>query len=81
MEKEGLNVFSPITHSHPLYDLGMRGDWDFWKRIDVEYLRLSEKIVVLMLPGWLESKGVTAEIKLAKEMGIPVEYLQPSLLE
>jgi hypothetical protein len=81
MEKEGLNVFSPITHSHPLYELGMRGDWDFWKRVDIEYIRLSEKIVVLMLPGWLESKGVTAEIKIAKEMGIPIEYLQPSLLE
>lgn len=80
MVTEGLNVFSPITHSHPLYEIGMRGDWDFWKKIDTEYLRLSAKVVVLMLAGWLESKGVTAEIKLAKEMGIPVEYLDPKTI-
>jgi hypothetical protein len=81
MESEGLNVFSPITHSHPLHEIGMRGDWEFWKRIDTEYLRLSEKVVVLMMPGWVESAGVTAEIKLATSMGIPVEYLSPKLLD
>jgi len=81
MESEGLNVFSPIVHSHPLHEAGMRGDWDFWRRVDIEYLRLSEKVVVLMLDGWLESVGVQAEIKLAKEMGIPIEYLDPKRIE
>lgn len=81
METEKLNVFSPITHSHPLHEIGMRGDWEFWKAVDMEYLRISEKVVVLMLPGWVESVGVQAEIKIAKSMGIPVEYLDPKKLD
>jgi len=30
--------------------------------------------VVLTLEGWRESKGVAAEIEIAKQLGIPVEY-------
>jgi hypothetical protein len=30
-----------------------------------------------MLDGWKDSKGVTEEIKIAKEWGIPVRYLDP----
>jgi hypothetical protein len=32
--QDGYNVFSPITHSHPLHKLGLKGDWEFWKKID-----------------------------------------------
>jgi len=71
------NVFSPITHSHPLSLSGLRGDWEFWQKIDVEYLRLSERVVVLQLPGWDTSVGVTAEVEIAKQMGIPIHYLIP----
>lgn len=76
------NVFSPITHSAPLHDIaGMRGDWSFWKRIDTEYLRVSRRLVVLKIPGWEESVGVQAEIRLAKQMDIPIVYLDPTECE
>jgi hypothetical protein len=71
----GWNVFSPITHSHPLHLAGLRGDWEFWKRIDEEYLTLSKRIVILTLPGWRESVGVTAEIKIARDQGIEIYFL------
>ena len=32
-------------------------------------------LMVLMLDGWVESVGVQAEIKIAKELGIPVQYI------
>ena len=31
-------------------------------------------MIVLMLPGWAESKGVRIEIEAAEELGIPVSY-------
>lgn len=72
-----LNIFSPITHSHPLHKAGMNADWKTWKRIDTEYLRLSKQLYVLTLEGWKESVGVTAEIKIAQQLGIPIYYLDP----
>lgn len=78
IKTHGLNVFSPITHSHPLHELGaLDGSWDFWKRIDTEFLDCSCRMIVLALPGWRDSVGVQAEIKIAQEQKIPVVYLAP----
>ena len=76
--KKGVFVFSPITHSH---SIAMAGDlpksWEYWMQYDILILERCCKVIVLMLEGWKESKGVQAEIKIAGEMGIPVEYLEP----
>jgi hypothetical protein len=72
------NVLSPITHSHPLHEIGQcDGDWKFWEKIDREFIQCSQRMVVLMLDGWRISEGVQAEIKIAQEAGLPVEYLLP----
>ena len=69
------NVFSPITHSHPMHLQGLDGDWEFWKRIDTEYLEMSQRMVVLTIDGWFESTGVQAEIKIARGLRIPVYFM------
>jgi hypothetical protein len=72
----GWNVFSPITHSHPLHTLaGMQGDWKFWEKIDTEYLECSNSIVIFRLPGWEDSVGVTAEIKIAHRLKLDIYFL------
>jgi hypothetical protein len=69
-------VFSPISMSHPMAeDGGLRGDWDTWEQFDRAYLSLSKKVVVLTLDGWERSKGVAAEMEIARQLGIPVEFL------
>lgn len=74
----GWNVFSPIVHSHPLAVIaGLNGDWDFWRTIDEGFLQVSERIVVLRLPGWQESVGVTAELEISAGLSLPVHYLDP----
>jgi hypothetical protein len=78
VENPKLNVFSPITNSHPLHVVGMRGDWETWKRIDTQYLRLCKAIIVLKLDGWTCSVGVTEEIKIAKKLGMRISYLDPT---
>jgi hypothetical protein len=76
----GWNVFSPITHSHPVHVMcpDVRGDWEFWKKIDTEYLQISQRIVVLTVPGWRKSTGVTAEIEIANQLGHDVFFLHPA---
>jgi len=62
-------IFCPIAHMHSIaasYDLPR----------DKEFIKLSSKMIVAMMSGWKTSKGVQAEIKMARELGIPVEYME-----
>lgn len=71
---EGHNVFSPISHSHPI-SLHMDNslDHDFWLKQDLSFLeRWADEMVILMLPGWSESKGVDREIKAATKFNLPI---------
>lgn len=74
----GNHVFSPISHTHPI---ALNGNlpigWDYWADYDRLMLSICTHLVVLMLDGWRESTGVTAEIKIAREMGLIVEYMHP----
>jgi len=76
--KAGNNVFSPISHTHEIgLILGDAVDHDFWLSQDRAILRHCDKLVVLLLPGWSESKGVAEEIAFARVIGIPVGYETP----
>lgn len=79
---EGQIVFSPISHTHPIaIECDLPKGWDYWGSFDRAYLACSKRVIVLMLDGWRESVGVTAELAIAAEMGIPVAYLDPVTLE
>jgi len=69
-------IFSPISHTHPIKLAGnLPGTWQFWDEFDRAYLERCYKLYVLMLDGWKESKGVQAEIEIAKEYGLEIEYI------
>jgi len=74
---KGLSVFSPISMSHPIaVQCTIPGDWQFWAKFDTDFISCCNAMYVLMLPGWKESTGVTAEIAIATKFGIPVIYLE-----
>lgn len=74
---DGLLVFCPIAHSHPIETLGMpviqSGDW--WLRQDFAILKACDELIVYKMDGWDKSYGVGKEIEFAKEHNIPVTYL------
>lgn len=74
---QGLFVFSPIAHGHPLTKHGALGDWAYWEKYCIKMIQLCDTLTIFQLEGWRESKGVTAEIKIAKEFGKPVCTLSP----
>ncbi len=75
---KGHVVFAPISMSHGIaVKYGLPGDWKFWAKFDEEFIKVCGKLLVITLKGWKESVGVTAEIKLAKKYGIPIEYIDP----
>lgn len=72
-------VFSPISHSHPIAeDADLPGTWEFWENQDRVFLSKCTSVVVINTPGWLTSKGVTAEIEIAhEEFNLPVSLINP----
>ena len=74
---KGEFVFSPISHTHPI---AVAGDlplgWDFWEAYDRAILAACGAIVVLRIDGWEKSKGVTAELQIAKQMGLEVRWME-----
>ena len=75
--KDGVVVFSPISHCHEFAKrYGLPKTFEFWEQLDYGYIEASSHIWVLMMPGWEDSTGVTAEIKEARRKGKPVTYIE-----
>lgn len=79
INEQEINVFSPITHSHPLVRYGAKGTWDYWQKIDYQFIDWADEVWVLIPKEGRErvekSTGVQAEIKYAKETDKPVKYI------
>ena len=76
MMQHGEQVFSPIACSHPIAEFGLPKDWEFWEVFDRWFIERCEEFAILTLDGWKESKGVTAETQIAKELGKPIRYIE-----
>jgi len=73
---QGLLMFSPISHTHPIAVAGnLPKGFDFWEKYDRAVLSCCGRVIVLMVPGWETSTGVQAEIRISQAMGIPIEYM------
>ena len=75
--RAGTHVFSPIAHAYPISRHGLPGDWAYWEAYDRAMLARCDALTVLRLPGWEESTGVQAEIQIARELGLPIEFIDP----
>lgn len=77
---EGLHIFSPISHTHPI---ALAGDlplgWDYWAAYDHAILRACCKLLVLRSDGWEQSRGIAGEIAIAIGLGIPIEFVEPEI--
>lgn len=74
--RAGQVVFSPVVHSHPLVAFGLPTVWEAWERIDRTFLERCDELAVLMIDGWDQSIGVRAELRIARELGKPVRFLE-----
>ena len=73
---QGLLIFSPISHTHPIHLAGnLPGDWEFWKEYDRSFLEWADELWVMRIDGWEQSKGVKAEIEIAKGLKKEIVYL------
>ena len=70
----GLPLYSPIVYSAAIAAHNL--PWDFWMKFDRPFLKAADRVWVLMLDGWKESKGVQAEIGIARKLGKHVAYVE-----
>ena len=74
--REGVHIYSPISHTHPIAEAGdLPKGWDYWEQYDRTILACCSKVIVFRQEGWQLSAGVQAEIAIAKELGLPVEFI------
>ena len=81
----GLTVFSPITMTHPI-DLifiaeGTILDSAYWLKFDEAFMTICDKMIVLTLNGWRESKGIAREMNFFKEQNKTICYVSPEELQ
>lgn len=80
LDPQGIAVFSPISHSHPISGYlspKLRHDHELWMRQDLPILDHCAWVCVVRLRGWEKSRGVAREIAHAEGRGIPVIYIDP----
>jgi hypothetical protein len=80
--REGVKVYSPIAHTHPLATYGNADPYDhsIWLPFDEAIMARSDACVVAMMPSWRISKGIAHEIKFFEKARKPVHYLAPYAL-
>ena len=74
---EGLHVFSPISHCHPIARQGdLPTNWKYWKAYDKKILSICSELCVLTIPGWKKSKGVRGEMEIAVALDLSITLVR-----
>jgi len=82
LDINGLNVFSPIVHSHPIAFYAQINPLDtkFWMEKNEPHIKAANALLVGELPGWKASKGVKIEMDAFALAGKPIYYVNPNSL-
>lgn len=73
---EDIILIEPISMCHQKsLSFDMPTGYEYWKRRDRTFVRLSEGLIAACIEGWQESKGMQDEIAYAHELGKDVIYL------
>ena len=72
--KVGLEVFSPIVHSHPIEVLCTQ-DHAYWMARDKPFMDHAHGLIIVKMKGWEESKGIAAERELFKDRGLTIRLM------
>lgn len=80
--RRGMIVYSPITMTHPI-DLvlaeegGSMGS-DYWCDFDEAFMEACAEMIILMIPGWRESRGIRREVEFFDRARKPIRYMTTS---
>ena len=74
--RQGYIVFSPISHSHPIaLQEKLPGEFAFWQKYCETVISRCNLVLITKILGWEDSIGVTAEIRIATILNIPIKFV------
>lgn len=74
----GVPIFSPIVYCWQFEQkYKLPGDADYWKDLNLAWLRASTALWILKLDGWQDSAGINFEAREAGRMGMVVVMKEP----
>jgi len=75
----GVKVFSPIAHTHPIAVFSRMDPFShgIWIPADEPFMDAAYGLIVCMLPGWVQSRGIDIEIKRFRRAGKRVHFMRP----
>lgn len=74
----GLAVYSPIVHWHCVRNLcQLKGSFETFVAIDTEMITRADELWILVIEGTYESKGIQAEIAIARAQSKPIRCYRP----
>jgi len=81
--KQGVNVFSPIAHTHLLAIHGNIDplDHEIWLPADKPMMLNACGLIVVRMDGWADSYGISEEIKSFEVQKKPILYLPFSVVQ
>lgn len=76
--RQGVKVFCPISHSHPIAVYGGVDpvSHEIWLPADKPFMRAAAGLVVLMLDGWRDSHGIQYEMAYFTAKEKPIRYME-----
>jgi hypothetical protein len=70
-------IVSPILMTHNAVVVhGLPRDAGWWERFNLELMKRATVCIVLCVPGWRESVGVSKELKWFKQNNVPILYYE-----
>lgn len=81
--KQGLKIYSPIAHTHPIAEFGGLDPLDMaiWQPLNEAMLAACQVLIVAHMAGWEDSLGMAHEIKRAETWRMPVYDLDVETME
>lgn len=78
----GIKIYSPISHGHPLSVYGgvHPKAHDIWLPFDEAMMAKADALLVAKMETWESSFGIAHEIRVFKEAGKPIYYIEPETL-
>lgn len=74
--KNGVITTSPVLFGTTILNhYTLPFDFTYWQDLSYTYLEKCDEIHVLLMDGWKESSGVQGEIERAREIGIPIKFI------
>ena len=81
--EQGRLVVCPVVMNHDAISALIERAADpgsiYWRALELKLAAACDELVVLMLPGWDESRGVAREIALFTDMDKPISFIDETV--